>query len=55
MNTEWYLKIYDAWISFQAIFIPLGALISIVDLRIRNCREKRDNEKEEKKEWTKED
>ncbi len=50
MNMEWYSKIYDAWLIFQVIFIPLGALTSIIDLCIKNNREKTDNKEEEKKE-----
>ena len=40
---EWYSKIYDAWLIFQVIFIPLGALISVIDLCIKSNREKTDN------------
>lgn len=39
---EWYSKIYDAWLISQVIFIPLGALISVIDLCIKSNREKTD-------------
>lgn len=49
MNMEWYSKIYDAWLIFQVIFIPLGALISIIDLCIKNNREKQITKRRKRK------